>query len=250
MSQNVFAYGSNMCSGRLRDYDVSPEEVGRATVLTGYRLVFNKKSTRDNSGKANVEPYGASDVWGVLYTIPDSDLPRLDKGEIGYHRVQSHVQTPDGTSIDAWVYVASAPDPGPALRPYTWYKRFLVEGAREHALPAHYIAALEQIEADPDPDTRRDQERRGLACRTATAFPALSQEELIDYSTRLQQQMALKFYVPRRFSKATLEGGAEPDVGFEWRGVLREGEPQLAELLKHPRVVILGEPGAGKSLVA
>jgi hypothetical protein len=32
--------------------------------------------------------------------------------------------------------------------------------------------------------------------------------------------------------------------------VLREGEPLLPELLKHPRVVILGEPGAGKSLVA
>lgn len=249
MSQNVFAYGSNMCSGRLRDYGVSPEGVGSATVLAGHRLLFNKRS-EDNSGKANVEPQVGSNVWGVLYTIPDSDLPRLDAGEIGYHPVPSQVQTPDGASIDAWIYVASAPDPDPMLRPYVWYKRFLVEGAREHSLPAVYIAALEQIEAIPDPYERRDQERRALECRTPTALRALSQQELTDYSTRLQQQMALRLYVPRRFSKATLEGGADPDLGFEWRGVLREGEPQLSELLKHPRVVILGEPGAGKSLVA
>lgn len=249
MSQNVFAYGSNMCSGRLRDYGVSPEGVGRATVLAGHRLLFNKRS-EDNSGKANVVSHDGADVWGVLYTVSDADLRRLDDGEIGYRRVPWCVKEPDGTGIEAWVYVAAAPDPDAALRPYTWYKRFLVEGAREHSLPADYIAALERIQADPDLDAHRDQERRALDCRAPSAPPASSQQELTDYSARLQQAMALGLYVPRRFSKATIEGGADPDLGFQWRGVLREGEPQLAELLKHPRVVILGEPGAGKSLVA
>jgi hypothetical protein len=168
MSQNVFACGSNMCSGRLRDYGVSPEGTGRAAVLTGYRLLFNKKSTKDNSGKANVDSSADSQVWGVLYTISDSDLRTLDSGEDGYRPVLSQVQTLDGVETDAWVYIASAPDPDPNLRPYTWYKRFLVEGATEHVLPAHYIAALEQVVAIPDPNASRDREKRSLECRTRT----------------------------------------------------------------------------------
>jgi hypothetical protein len=74
MSQQIFAFGSNMCSGRFRDYGVSPEIDARPAVLPGYRLLFNKRSTADGSGKANVERHEGSDVWGVLYTIRDADL--------------------------------------------------------------------------------------------------------------------------------------------------------------------------------
>jgi gamma-glutamylcyclotransferase (GGCT)/AIG2-like uncharacterized protein YtfP len=249
MSQNIFAYGSNMCSGRLRNYGVSPRGAGRAAVLTGYQLLFNKRSSSDDSGKANVQPRAGSEVWGVLYTISDADLQRLDEGEVGYHRVPLRIQMPTGTDVEAWVYVSSAPDRDPALRPYTWYQRFLVEGAREHSLPADYIVALEGIDAVQDRHPRRDQQNRALECRASAADPPASHKESTEYSERLKQEMALGLYVPRRFSAATLEGGADPDLGFQWRGVLREGEPQLPELLKHPRVVILGEPGAGKSLV-
>jgi cation transport regulator ChaC len=80
MSEKVFGYGSNMCSGRFRAYAVSPEGEGRAALLPAYRLVFNKRS-QDGSGKANVEPHESSHVWGVLYTIPDADLETLDRGE-------------------------------------------------------------------------------------------------------------------------------------------------------------------------
>jgi hypothetical protein len=33
-------------------------------------------------------------------------------------------------------------DSDPALRPYFWYKRFLVEGAREHSLPAEFSLSI------------------------------------------------------------------------------------------------------------
>src|SRR5713226_3185788 len=79
----------------------------------------------------------------------------------------------------------------------------------------------------------------------------MSSQELTEYRKRLRGDSTLDLYVPRRFTAATLEGGTEPDLDyFQWRGVLREREPGLDEILKHPRVVILGEPGAGKSLVA
>src|SRR5712692_6208713 len=75
-------------------------------------------------------------------------------------------------------------------------------------------------------------------------------QELRDYREHLSNKTALDLYIPRRFTTATVEGGADPDLAYKWRGVFREGEPGLSEILKHPRVVVLGEPGAGKSLVA
>lgn len=166
MGQEVFAYGSNMCSGRLRDYCVVPVARGRSASLQGYRVRFNKMSQKDGSGKANVEPHPGGDVWGVLYMIPDAHLKRLDDGEgPGYQRKRLPVRTPGNAMIEAWVYLARKPTNDPTLRPYTWYKRFLIEGAREHGLPAPYIEALERIEADQDKDQQRDLEKRLLACR-------------------------------------------------------------------------------------
>lgn len=164
MSETVFAYGSNMCSGRFRAYGVSPEGVGRAAILPGHRLVFDKKSADDDSGKANIAAHGGSDVWGVLYTVSDVDLDKLDKGEGGYRRERLSLRLADNTNTDAWVYVAKKPRNDPSLRPYTWYKRFLVEGAREHSLPKEYIAELERIDAVADTNVRRDREKRALAC--------------------------------------------------------------------------------------
>jgi hypothetical protein len=83
MSQHVFTYESNMCSGRVRDYGVRPEGAGRNARLCGYRLRCNKRSL-DASGKASVGKDQGSDVWGVVYRISDADLDRFDDGERGY----------------------------------------------------------------------------------------------------------------------------------------------------------------------
>jgi hypothetical protein len=161
MSEYVFAYGSNMCSVRFRTYGISPGDRGTAAFLAGYRVVFNKRSV-DGSGKANIEPMERSNAWGVLYEIPDDALAALDKGEGGYHRVRLTVCLARGGSAEAWVYLATKPNIDPALRPYSWYIHFIVEGAREHALPADYIALLERVEAVADTDLQRDKEKRAL----------------------------------------------------------------------------------------
>jgi len=77
MSERVFAYGSNMCRGRLLAHRVHPEGPGVRARLSGYALHFNKRSTADGSGKANVELHEGGTVWGVLYVIPDEDLAVL-----------------------------------------------------------------------------------------------------------------------------------------------------------------------------
>lgn len=162
MSEKTFAYGSNMCTGRFRDYGVSPESRGQRAFIRDYRLRFNKKS-KDKSGKANVEPHPGDVVWGVLYTIPDEHLAVLDRGEgQGYHREKIQVHMTDTAVTDAWIYLAREPSDDTALRPYTWYKRFLVEGAKEHDLLKTYIEVLERIEADEDKNEERDRKMRAL----------------------------------------------------------------------------------------
>lgn len=133
-------------------------------MLSDYRLLFNKES-HDGSGKANAKPHPGRQVRGVLYAIPDADLKALDDGEKGYDRTELHVSMSDGVITEAWVYLAINPNNSSAVLPYTWYKRFLVEGAREHTLLPEYIAELERIEATQDPNHERDRKMRAIACR-------------------------------------------------------------------------------------
>lgn len=73
--------------------------------------------------------------------------------------------------------------------------------------------------------------------------------ELDRYLRAIEAKFSLSKYIPRRFS-AVASGGDVPLEDYGLRGVFRDREPDLQELLKHPRVLILAEPGAGKSVVA
>ena len=164
MSVRIFAYGSNMCSGRFRAYKVKPLGARRA-YLSGWKLLFHKCSS-DGSGKADVVPAHAdARVWGIVYEISKADLRKLDVGEQGYHRCRLTLSGPRGGSFRAWVYRADPNACESGLLPYGWYKRFLVEGAEEHNLPSDYITSLRAIAAKLDPDQSRDKKKRALSCR-------------------------------------------------------------------------------------
>lgn len=49
-------------------------------------------------------------------------------------------------------------------QPYSWYKRFVIDGARQHALPVEYINALDALPAKEDPEQERDKRNRSIAC--------------------------------------------------------------------------------------
>ena len=142
----VFAYGSNMCTQRLRDRVSSAEPLGTARLIDK-RLVCNKKSD-DGSGKANVEETVGEIVWGVLYEIESAQLGDLNNYEGGYERRYLDVITEEDSLVNTWVYVSSDLTDDP--RPYDWYKELMVKGACEHRLPELYIEFLKQIESKPD----------------------------------------------------------------------------------------------------
>jgi gamma-glutamylcyclotransferase len=161
MTALVFAFGSNMSSERFRGYGMQPVGPGRAALLTGYSLEFTKLS-KDDSGKASVHPCSQDHVWGVLYQIPDVDLCVLDRREGSGYRREALTVSVDDSLVEAWVYVAKDPVRTGLLRPYSWYKQFLIFGAREHSLPSEYINRILEVEDVVDEDSDRDKKNELL----------------------------------------------------------------------------------------
>ncbi len=115
------------------------------------------KRSRDGSGKCDVIATSnqADVVWGVIFEIPTAEKPALDLAEgLGSGYAEKEVEvTMTRINVMASLYFATSSDP--SLRPYDWYKAFVVDGAREHGLPREYITALETVPEKPDDDPER-----------------------------------------------------------------------------------------------
>jgi len=141
-----FAYGSNLDARRIRERVSSARRVCTAWA-SGRRLIFGKRG-RDGSGKATLVSDPEARVWGVLYAMVTAHWELLDRFEPGYARVAIAVTTERGESVDATTYVAPQTLDDPVA--FAWYKRLVVEAARDQGLPAHYVASLERLPERPD----------------------------------------------------------------------------------------------------
>ena len=74
-------------------------------------------------------------------------------------------------------------------------------------------------------------------------------ETIEEYRARLLA-MPRPFLIPRRFISDESWTKATTQDGTRYVGMFREYEPDLAAVLKHPHVLVVGEPGAGKSMAA
>ena len=144
-----FAYGSNMLSTRLRGR-IQSARLYACGFLRGKTVSFNKRSTEDGSGKANLVDSPDAVTWGVIYDIDDDDMPTLDRIEGGYDRCLVQICRPGGDVVEAVAYVSNNLTDDPTA--FDWYKQYLLSGAREHNLPQDYIAELEQLPSKPDPN--------------------------------------------------------------------------------------------------
>ena len=78
----------------------------------------------------------------------------------------------------------------------------------------------------------------------------MTAEELQQYRDQLLRDHPLgPLYVPRRFTALPESGNVSSDLEFRTYGMLREREPTLSEVLTHPSIAIVADPGAGKSVV-
>jgi len=150
-----FAYGSNMSFPRLRNRVTGARIVGVAK-LERHKLVFHKVS-KDGSGKCDIVESEAGEVLGILFELPSSEKKKLDQVEglnYGYDEKEVRVHLSPDRKETALTYFATAIDP--TIKPYGWYKRHVLEGARKAKLPKFYIEAIQAIESNADPDTHRE----------------------------------------------------------------------------------------------
>ncbi len=168
-----FGYGSNMLTTRLEARVPSARTVMTA-MLKGYDLRFHKRS-RDGSGKCNVVPADeGSAVYGIVFDVDPTELDTLDEAEQqgrGYERRDVCLRGPSST-VDAFAYVAQPAYVDDALLPYDWYRALVVAGARQHSLPAPYVAQLGAVRSYPDPNEERRRTHRALL--QEAGYPLLS----------------------------------------------------------------------------
>jgi gamma-glutamylcyclotransferase len=163
----LFAYGSNMCLGRLQRRAPSARFLTVAR-LAGHDLRFHKTSS-DGSAKADAYETGRleDETWGVVFEIDPVDEARVDEAEglgNGYLKRYVDVDTLDEQGMSASLYYAEQSSIDPDLKPYSWYLRFIIEGARQHGLSKEYLDRLDTVEVWEDPDRERDRRRRAISC--------------------------------------------------------------------------------------
>jgi len=125
--------------------------------LQEHRLVFHKISKKDGSAKCDVIKSEADDVIGVLFEIDRAEKSTLDKAEglnDGYSEKAVNVILESGATVSALTYFATNIDA--SLKPYTWYLRHVLEGAREAELPGYYIKSIMETPATEDADKKRE----------------------------------------------------------------------------------------------
>lgn len=141
-----FAYGSNMSARQMAARCPGATAAGPAR-LDGHRLAFDLPSRYWGGWVADVVPEAGSVVWGVLWRLRPEHWAALDDyedvDEQRYRRLTLDVTTADGRPVRAQLYRVVRPR-GEG-RPSAAYLRTILEGAREHGLPAPYVAWLETL---------------------------------------------------------------------------------------------------------
>lgn len=140
-----FAYGSNMNRQQVEN---RVRRVGLRSMLArlgGYTLRFNKKSTKDKSGKANAVPRRGGRVWGVVFELNAEEFERLREYEGGYEPKAVEVWIPEqGKMVRAETFLADADKAD--VFPSFDYLRLIVDGARQHGLPPDYCQRLARFQ--------------------------------------------------------------------------------------------------------
>ena len=144
------AYGSNIHPIRIKQRTPSAKFY-RVVSLKGYKLKFHKIG-RDGSGKCNIlftENFYDL-VYGVVYEISKYELKYLDAAENlghGYTKKFFHIE---GIKEEVFAYIAQEGFIDDSLRPYSWYKALVLEGAKYFNLPRDYIEMIEAVDTIED----------------------------------------------------------------------------------------------------
>jgi len=156
------AYGSNMHPIRLKQRTPSAKFY-KIISLKGYKLKFHKIG-RDGSGKCNIFFTGDVNdtIYGVIYEIDECDIKYLDEAEgLGQGYIKKFLYIKE---IEEEVFFYSAQNEfiDNSLKPYSWYKALVLEGAKYFRLPSNYIEEIKKVVAVEDPNFARVKEAEAI----------------------------------------------------------------------------------------
>ncbi len=158
---NYLAYGSNLFPPRLAARIAVRGVVGQIA-LPDTQLIFHKRGA-DGSGKCSLLTRAGAMAHGVVYRIDTADRATLDRIEgVGHGYAVETLDDPEFGPC--FFYRAETAALDDTLLPYDWYHAYVLAGARHHALPAAYVAAIVAVPTVVDPDvTRRVENMARLA---------------------------------------------------------------------------------------
>jgi gamma-glutamylcyclotransferase (GGCT)/AIG2-like uncharacterized protein YtfP len=125
-----FAYGSNMDADRMRDRGIS-DIIRQPGKIPDYELVFNKISSLPYHGFANIIPRKGSCVEGIVYSLGENDIVKLDKYEdypSQYDRCLMEVLISELVIIQCMVYISRPEKVKSGLLPAASYMAHLLKG--------------------------------------------------------------------------------------------------------------------------
>ena len=153
-----FGYGSNMLLKKLQNdgSDGGHKRCPSAEYIChcwveNYEFSFGK-SSQDGSGKCNITKTEneKSVVHGVLFSIPENEKNDLTNAEgansnqpSGYKIIDDFVVRTEKGDKKTVSYIATGTDTDDKTRqPFDWYKKQVVQGAKDYKLPSWYIEKI------------------------------------------------------------------------------------------------------------
>ncbi|MGJ5619541.1 gamma-glutamylcyclotransferase family protein [Sulfitobacter sp. MF3-043] len=139
-----FSYGSNMSKSQIEERVGDVDFIGKGT-LNGHDMVFSRKGSYRPGAVASVHRAPGSSVHGVIYSMSNSQLDRMDEIEDreAYQRQPVIIVNEFGDSIVCAAHIAFPEDAPPP--PDTEYVDLIVKSAREVGLPDAYIERLQRF---------------------------------------------------------------------------------------------------------
>jgi hypothetical protein len=130
--------------------------------LDGWQLEFHKRG-RDGSAKCDIVKSAAAEakVFGAMYLLDAAEKLHLDKAEgLGKGYDQLDLEHPGYGPF--FLYLANPSHIDSSLKPFTWYKNFVYQGALFHQFPQYYLEKISKITAIADHDQARCSENHKI----------------------------------------------------------------------------------------
>ncbi|MCX8093903.1 MAG: gamma-glutamylcyclotransferase [Candidatus Goldbacteria bacterium] len=138
MKKYYFAYGSNMNHKQMQERCPEAKFICKG-ILKGYGFVYDGYSSKRNGAVANIVKNEKKQVEGGIFLISEQNEKALDKKEgypINYYKKDVYIQTEEGETIQALVYLREPQKPG---QPSEEYRNTILEGAKNCNLSEEYI---------------------------------------------------------------------------------------------------------------